>query len=122
MSHFVTTTAIAALAIGFCANAAAVPPPAPVAPSPDWLRHDDLKTLSVEQAKKIMERPGRVLSLDGLQELSPAAARVLAGFKGEELDLMGLKTLSADTAKALAGCKCDLGLNGLAAISDEAAV
>ena len=89
--------------------------------SPDWLRHDDLTTLSVDEAKRIMEREGRVLSLDGLKELSPEAAKVLAGFKGEELDLMGLQTLPAETAKALAACKCDLGLNGLTSISDEAA-
>jgi hypothetical protein len=90
--------------------------------SPDWLRHDNLTTLSVEEAKRIMEREGRVLSLDGLKELSPEGAKVLAGFKGEELDLMGLQTLPAETAKALAACKCDLGLNGLTTISDEAAV
>ena len=122
MNQFVKkTTAIAALLIGSCLGASAVPPPGPDAPAPNWLRHDNLTTLSVEDAKAIMEREGRVLSLDGLQELSPDAAKVLAGFKGEELDLMGLKTLPAETAKALAGCKCDLGLNGLAAISDEAA-
>jgi hypothetical protein len=95
--------------------------PAPDSPAPDWLRHDNLATLSVEEAKGIMAREGRVLSLDGLQELSPDVAKVLAGFKGEELDLMGLKTLSAEAAKALAGGNCDLGLNGLASISDEAA-
>lgn len=123
MNQFVKkTTAIAAFVIASCLGASAVPPPGPDAPAPDWLRHDNLTTLSVEQAKEIMKREGRVLSLDGLQELSPEAGKVLAGFKGEELDLMNLKTLSAETAKALAGCKCDLGLNGLAAISDEAAV
>jgi hypothetical protein len=92
-----------------------------IPPSPGWLRHDNLTTLSVEEAKTIMEREGRVLSLDGLKELSSEAAKVLAGFKGEELDLMGLQTLPAETAKALAACTCDLGLNGLTTISDEAA-
>ena len=88
--------------------------------NPAWLRHDDLTSLSVEKAKTIMEREGRVLSLDGLKELSPPAAKVLAGFNGEELNLMGLQALPAETAKALAVCKCDLGLNGLTTISDEA--
>jgi hypothetical protein len=79
-------------------------------------------TLSGEEAKRIMEQEGQILSFDGLKELSPEAAKVLAGFRGKQLLLNGLTTLSPEPAAALAGFKGGvLTLDGLTTLSPEAA-
>ncbi len=60
---------------------------------------NEIKTLTVEQAKALAQREG-TLYLNGLKSLSPEAAKALAQHKGT-LELNGLTTLSDEAAKAL---------------------
>jgi hypothetical protein len=71
-----------------------------------------LVTLSVEQARQLVERKsGYILSIDGLKSLDVDVAKVLARSQNNWLFLNGLKTIDAETAKSLAGYKGHLGLN-----------
>jgi hypothetical protein len=87
------------------------------------LRAEDtnqIKQITVEDAKRLaQENTGRLL-LNGLTILSDDAAKELARQAGW-LALNGLKTLSKETAGALGQHKGDLHLNGLTTITDEAA-
>ena len=80
---------------------------------------DGLATLSPEAARELAKYDGW-LSLNGLKEISDEAAAALAQHKGA-LHLDGLTKISDDAAKSLAGHRGELSLNGLTAISDESA-
>ncbi len=104
---------------------------------------DQIKHLSVEDAKRLAhDKSGRIL-LDGLTSLSPEVATELARYEGwlslsgltaisdeaaaalgqhkGALHLNGLTSISEASAAALAAHRGELSLNGLTAISDEAA-
>ena len=71
-----------------------------------------LVTLSVEQARQLVERNSDyILSIDGLKSLDVDVAKVLARSQNNWLFLNGLETIDAETAKSLAGYKGHLGLN-----------
>ena len=80
---------------------------------------DDLTTLTQDSARELARHEGW-LSLNGLRTLSPEAATALAQHKGY-LHLDGLKAITDDVARALAGHAGELSLNGVTSISDEAA-
>lgn len=78
-----------------------------------------LTALSPEAAKELAKYDGW-LSLNGLKEISDEAAVALGQHKGV-LHLDGLTKFSDGAANALAGHRGELSLNGLTAISDESA-
>ena len=81
-----------------------------------------IESLTVEQARRLARKPGKVLLLNGLTTLDADTAKALTEFKGESLGLDGLKGLSAEAAKALAQHRGEqLSLGGLTALSAEAA-
>ncbi|MFM9058293.1 MAG: M56 family metallopeptidase, partial [Planctomycetaceae bacterium] len=108
------------IAASLAAPVLADEPPAIPQQSPEDT--NKITTLTVEQARALIQRTGRLsLSLNGLTTLSNEAARALAQLKGALL-LNGLTTLSGETAAALAQHQGDaLYLNGLATLSGEAA-
>jgi hypothetical protein len=78
-----------------------------------------LTILSDDAAKELARHAGW-LALNGLKTLSKEAAAALGQHKGD-LHLNGLTTITDEAAKALAGYAGELSLNGLASLSDEAA-
>ena len=78
-----------------------------------------LTILSDDAAKELARQAGW-LALNGLKTLSKEAAAALGQHKGD-LHLNGLTTITDEAAKALAGHAGELSLNGLASLSDEAA-
>lgn len=80
---------------------------------------DDLTTLTADSARELARHEGW-LSLNGLRTLSPEAATALATHKGY-LHLDGLSALADDVAGMLARRAGELSLNGVTSISDEAA-
>ena len=84
-------------------------------------------TLSPEAARALSQRKGGAqagpVQLHGLTSLSPEAAAALAGLHGHQWDgrLPNIKTLSDDVAQAFAKREGGLALEGLTALSDEAA-
>ena len=78
-----------------------------------------LTMLSDDAAKELAKQDGW-LALNGLKTLSKEAAGAFRQHKGY-LHLDGLTTITDEAAKALAGHAGELSLNGLATLSDEAA-
>ena len=78
-----------------------------------------LTILSDDAAKELARQDGW-LALNGLKTLSKEAAGAFRQHKGY-LHLDGLTTITDEAAKALAGHAGELSLNGLATLSDEAA-
>ena len=78
-----------------------------------------LTILSDDAAKELARQDGW-LALNGLKTLSKEAAGAFRQHKGY-LHLDGLTTITDEAAKALAGHAGELSLNGLASLSDEAA-
>ena len=78
-----------------------------------------LATISPEAARELAKYDGW-LSLNGLKEIADEAAMALGQHKGA-LHLDGLTKVSDAAANALAGHRGELSLNGLTAISDESA-
>ena len=79
-----------------------------------------IRTITVEDAKRLSQDRSGTLLLDGLTTLSPEAARELAKYDGW-LSLNGLKEISDEAAVALGQHKGVLHLNGLTKVSDGAA-
>ena len=78
-----------------------------------------LTMLSDDAAKELAKQDGW-LALNGLKTLSKEAAGAFRQHKGY-LHLDGLTTITDEAAKALAGHAGELSLNGLVTLSDEAA-
>jgi hypothetical protein len=78
-----------------------------------------LTMLSDDAAKELAKQDGW-LALNGLKTLSKEAAGAFRQHKGY-LHLDGLTTITDEAAKALAGHAGELSLNGLTSLSDEAA-
>lgn len=80
-----------------------------------------LLTVSVDQARDLIEQQKILLDLGGLTTLTPDVAAVLSKHEGH-LSLAGLKTLAVNTAAELAKHKGHgLDLNGLTVLSPEVA-
>ena len=86
------------------------------------VRHQELRELSVAQAKKIVDdcRGKGYIYLNALESLSPGAAAELARHR-EFLTIGTLRTLSPETAEALAPFAGRLNLDGIEELSDAAA-
>ena len=86
------------------------------------VRHQELRELSVAQAKKIVDdcRGKGYIYLYALESLSPGAAAELARHR-EFLTIGTLRTLSPETAEALAPFAGRLNLDGIEELSDAAA-
>ncbi|GDX94545.1 hypothetical protein LBMAG47_02080 [Planctomycetia bacterium] len=94
--------------------------PAPAARAAAPVDSATLKTLSVDDAKRLAAEIRGRLSLDSLTTLPDDVAKELAKREGW-LSLNGLTTLSNGAAEALGGHKGYLLLDGLTALSNEAA-
>jgi hypothetical protein len=84
---------------------------------------NEIKSLTVDQAKELIERNRNSywLDLNGLLELSPDVAKCLAKYRGS-LELNGLVELSSEAAVALANCDGpELLLDGVSQLSVDAA-
>ena len=79
-----------------------------------------IRTITVEDAKRLSQDRSGTLLLDGLKTLPPEVARELAKHEGS-LSLNGLKDISNDAAAALGQHKGALYLDGLTMISDASA-
>ena len=86
------------------------------------VRHQELRELSVAQAKQIVDdcRGKGYIYLNALESLSPGAAAELARHR-EFLTIGTLRTLSPETAEALAPFAGRLNLDGIEELSDAAA-
>ena len=88
----------------------------------DWLVLNGLTKLDADTAKALAAFKGQVLQLDGLTALNADTAKALAEFKGQVLHLDSLTTLDTDTAKALAEFKgSGLSLDGLTTLDADTA-
>lgn len=84
------------------------------------LHLDGLTTLSDKAAEALARHEGYRLSLNGLTALSAQLAEALLAYE-ESIELNGVEELSPDVAGVASRSKCDLGLNGLRTLSDQAA-
>jgi hypothetical protein len=66
---------------------------------------NEIESLTIEQAQRLVTEFKGSLFLNGLTTLSDEATKALAQHKGDVLDLNGLTTFSADAAKALVESK-----------------